>query len=442
VSSKVPSSRLGRLSRIVSLSGKVGGSLVARTASRMAGSDGTWAERLVAKELVATLGKMKGVAQKLGQVISMDMDRVPPEMREIISALQGKAEPIDCPAIAGVIAEGLGAPPEEIFAAFEEKPFAAASLGQVHRARLRSGREVAVKVQYPGVVEAMSSDLKNLDTLLKPMGTLVGSPMKGHGYYDEIHAELRRETDYLLEAENAGRFREWLRPFPEIVVPEFISEYCSPRVLTLEYLEGEPMSALIKRGRDAPNELLFAVSAQLMTTLFAPVLMHGAVHADPHPGNFQLMPDGRMGLLDFGAVKYLSPQVTAANLALYRAIIDGEPPDPIELLERAGFKIDGVHPQIRALWPPFFFLLARPALTEHYDYGTSTLVAEAEAFARQNIGTFLKVKPPAEGLMFFRAVGGHSQNLRALGASGNFRAVYQRVLERALGEAVSQPRVA
>ncbi len=422
---------------MVSLSGKVGGSMLARTASRMAGGDGSWAERRAAKELVATLGKMKGVAQKLGQVISMDMDRLPPEVREIVSALQGKSEPLDYPAIAEVVESELGAPPEKIFAHFEERPFAAASLGQVHRARLHSGREAAVKVQYPGVVESMTADLANIGVLVNTMGTLVGSSMKGRGYYDELHDELRRETDYKLEAENAGRFREWLRPFPEIVVPEVIAEYSTLRVLTLEYLEGKPLSELLKAGRAVPNDQRFALSAQLMTVLFAPVLMHGAVHADPHPGNFQVLPDGRMGLLDFGAVKYLSAGVAAANLALYRAILVGEPPDPVELLSSAGFEIAGSPADLRAIWRPLFFLLARPALTDDYDYGTSTLVTDAEAFARQNLRHLFKVRPPAEGMMFFRAVGGHAQNLRALGARGNFRAVYAGILQRALGEAAS-----
>jgi hypothetical protein len=137
-----------------------------------------------------------------------------------------------------------------------------------------------------------------------------------------------------------------------------------------------------------------------------------------------------MGLLDFGAVKQLSPPVTDANRRLYRAILAGEPPEPIALLRDAGFAIESGYDQIRALWPPFFQLLARPALVAEYDYGTSTLVAEAETFVRQNLLTLLKVKPPAEGMMFFRAVGGHAQNLRALGARGGFREVWRRVLER------------
>jgi predicted unusual protein kinase regulating ubiquinone biosynthesis (AarF/ABC1/UbiB family) len=425
---------------MVSLSGKMGGSLLVRAASRMAGGDGSWAERRAARDLVATLGKMKGIAQKLGQVVSMDMDRVPKEVREIISALQGKSEPMDYPTIAAVVKEELGAAPEEIFAHFEQKPFAAASLGQVHRARLRSGREVAVKVQYPGVVESMQSDLANLDTLIKTMGNLVGSQVKGRGYYRELQTELRRETDYRLEAENARLFRELLAPFPEIAVPEVIGEHSALRVLTLEYLEGEPLSELIRRGSSASNEERFSVSALIMTALFAPVLRTGVVHADPHPGNFQILPDGRLGLLDFGAVKQLSPAATEANRRLYRAILEGEPPEPVALLTEAGFDIEGGHDQeIRALWRPLFLLLARPAMAVEYDYGTSaTLIAEAEAFMRQNLRVLLKINPPAEGMMLFRAVGGHAQNLRALGAKGAFRDVYRQIWERVTVEA-AQP---
>jgi predicted unusual protein kinase regulating ubiquinone biosynthesis (AarF/ABC1/UbiB family) len=157
VASKLPDSRLGRLGKIMSLSGKVGGNLLARTASKLAGQDGGWAERRAAKQLVATLGQMKGLAQKMGQALSMDIDHLPSDVREIISALQSKSEPMDYPAIARVVEAELGKSPEQVFETFAREPLAAASLGQVHRATLRDGRAVAVKVQYPGAASAMAA---------------------------------------------------------------------------------------------------------------------------------------------------------------------------------------------------------------------------------------------------------------------------------------------
>ena len=424
---------------MVSLSGKMGGSLLARTASRIAGGDGSWAERRAATELVATLGKMKGLAQKLGQVISMDMDRVPPEVREIISALQGKSEPMDYRAIAAVVEEELGAPPTQIFASFEEKPFAAASLGQVHRARLHSGREVAVKVQYPGVAESMTADLANLDALLKTMGSLVGSTMKGRGYYHELQTELHRETDYRLEAQNAARFRALLAPFPEIVVPEVIADHSAARVLTLEYLGKRAAAVGAHQARQRSNERgalrRLRASDDRALRAWSPG-RQGVVHADPHPGKLPAparRPNGSAGLRGgqaaLGAGGGGEPQVLSRHPR-------GQAPGPHRAASSwLRLRDQSAHEQeLRALWPSFFFLLARPALAVEFDYATSTLVAEAEAFVRKNLLTLLKVKPPAEGMMFFRAVGGHSQNLRALGARGSFRDVYRQVLERVTEE--------
>ena len=432
--SKVPTSRLNRLSRLVGLTGKVGTNLVARTASRLAGGDGRWAERRAARQLVATLGQMKGLAQKVGQLISMDVDHLPPEVREIVSALQGKSKPVDYRAMAGVVEAELGLPPERLYAHFDPIPFAAASLGQVHRAQLADGRQVAVKIQYPGITEALTADLANLDTLLKAVGTVVGRAFQGRGYYHELHSELERETDYRLEAENARRFAVWLRPFPEIVVPEVVAELSTGRVLTLEYLPGEPLSELLKRGPSVDNARRFQISAQLIAALFGPALSQGVVHADPHPGNFHLLPDGRLGLLDFGAVKQLPANIAEANRDLYRAILVGVSPDPVDLLERAGFEVGAPPDEIRALWPVLFQILRQPSQTDRYDFSESRLVTDFRSFALAHVKTLIQIRPPADGVMFFRAVGGQAQNLRALGATGNFREVHQRVIRLSTGE--------
>jgi predicted unusual protein kinase regulating ubiquinone biosynthesis (AarF/ABC1/UbiB family) len=153
----VASSRLGRLGRLAALGTRVGGTLVARAANRMAGGDGSETQRKVALQLVSTLGRMKGLAQKLGQAISMDVDHLPADIRAIIGKLQGQSEPLDPEAIAEAIQKDLGSPPAKLFAEFESAPFAAASLGQVHRATLHDGRRVAVKVQYPGVASGSTA---------------------------------------------------------------------------------------------------------------------------------------------------------------------------------------------------------------------------------------------------------------------------------------------
>lgn len=419
----------------MSLSGKVGGNLLARTASKIAGRDPGWAERKTAQQLVATLGTMKGLAQKVGQALSMDLDHVPAEMREIISSLQSKSQPMDYPAIAQVVEEELGAPPEALFAHFERSPLAAASLGQVHRAVLKDGRQAAVKVQYPGAAGAIQADLKNIDALLKAVGGVmggVGKAFKGQGYFDEVATELGLETDYRREASHCREFAELLRPFPELQVPQVYGDLCAGRVLTLEFLDGEPLAAVIKRGAAETNARRFEISTRLIAALYGPLLSSGMVHADPHPGNFLVMPDGRLGILDFGSVKRESDAMLLGHREAYRALLDGVEPDYLPLLRSQGFDVDAAPDEVRQLFSAFFQLLRQPLLDAAFDFGQTTLAAQFEALTRKNVKTLMKIRPPAEGLMFFRAFGGQSQNLRALGAVGNFREVYASIFERGL----------
>lgn len=435
VASKVSDSRLGRLGKLVSLSGKVSGNLIARTASKLAGKDGAWAERRTARQLVKTLGSMKGLAQKLGQAMSMDIDHLPAEMRDIISALQSKSEPMAYEAIAAVVEEELGAPPLKLFASFERVPLAAASLGQVHRATLKDGTLVVVKVQYPGAASALAADLKNIDVLLRAAGGVMGAmgaQLKGQGYFDEVASELTLETDYVREARNCREFARLVQPFPELCVPQVFSEFSASRVLTLEYLAGEPLSDLLKRSSNESNARRFEVSRQLIAALFGPLLASGVVHADPHPGNFLLLPDGRLGLLDFGAIKRLSADFRDGNRAAFRALLDGVPPDFPALLRAAHFDVGAAPGEVAPLFSQFFRVLRQPVEGDHFDYATTQMRQQFEALARLHVSTLVKLKPPAEGLMLFRALGGQAQNLRAIGAAGNFRAAYASVFARAL----------
>ncbi len=435
---RVPDSRLGRLGKIVSLSGKVGGNLLARTASKLAGKDGRWAERLMAQQLVETLGQMKGLAQKMGQALSMDLDHLPRDVREIISALQSKSEPMDYPAIAQVVEDELGKPPDQIFKTFAREPVAAASLGQVHRATLEDGRVVAVKVQYPGAASAMAADLKNIDVLLRTVGGVMrsaGSPIKGRGYFEEVSAQLTYETDYLREARSAKQYALAARPFPELRVPEVIPELSASRVLTLEFLEGEPLSAILKDTSRTPNQRRLQISAGLIASLYGPLLSTGLLHCDPHPGNFLVLPDGRIGVLDFGSVKQHTAPMTEAYREVYRALLQAAEPDYERLLKQVGFEVNATPQEYRPVLAQLFELMRRPLRTDSFDFGDATIVREAfRELARKNAPVLMKLRPPADSLMFFRAFGGQGQNLRALGASGNFGPIYSRVFEVAVGE--------
>jgi predicted unusual protein kinase regulating ubiquinone biosynthesis (AarF/ABC1/UbiB family) len=424
----VASSRLGRLGRLAALGTRVGGTIVARAANRIGGGDVTETQRKVALQLVATLGKMKGLAQKVGQAISMDVDHLPPEIREIIGKLQGQSEPLDAEAIAEAVEQDLGAPPSKLFAEFEPEPFAAASLGQVHRATLHDGRRVAVKVQYPGVAKALASDLKNVGAIVRTLG-LMGERFNGEVYYDEVRAELGKEVDYRREAESCRRFAKLLERFPELVVPKVIDELTSEHVLTLEYLGGPALSEILKAPLALSAEQRYRIGCQLETALYGPFLVGGVMHADPHPGNFLVLPDGRLGVLDFGAVKELSDRFAKAHRQLYRDVLNGQLPDPISILLEAGFEINVPHADLEPLVQQVFQILRRPVATSSYDFAVDQMTPDLRVIARAHFKTFFGVRPPPEALLFFRAIFGSVQNLRALQAAGDFRTSFQKIAD-------------
>jgi len=439
VATKLPESRLGRLGKIVSLSGRVGGSLLARTASKLVGKDGHWAERRTAQQLVATLGQMKGLAQKVGQALSMDVDHIPREVREIISTLQSKSEPMDYSTIARVIEEELGRPPDRIFETFDREPMAAASLGQVHRAIAKDGREVAVKVQYPGAAGAIAADLKNIEILLRAVGAVggamgaAGAAIKGRGYFDEVATQLTLETDYLREARSAEDYAAAARQFPELRVPKVHADLSTARVLTMELLHGEPLSAILRDPSKTPNDQRLQISAGLIAGLYGPLLSTGILHADPHPGNFLVLPDGRLGVLDFGSLKRHSALMTEGYREVYRALLQGVEPDYERLLRMVGFEIHAAPHEYCPVFGQFFELMRLPLRTNHFDFGDARVVREFEGVARKNAPVMMKLRPPADSLLFFRAFGGQGQNLRALGAAGDFAAIYGGVFQRAVG---------
>src|SRR5450755_1547746 len=243
-SSGPPSSRFKRLSRLAGLGAALGTDAVARGMKRLAGADPTGLSLATAERLVATLGGLKGAAMKLGQAASMDSDLFSPEVLGVLSRLQNEAPPMPFGRVRAVVEEELAASLEALYAEFSPEPLAAASLGQVHRARLRDGRAVAVKVQYPGIDQALKSDLDNLGTLVKAMA-LTSRAMDGRAYFREVCEELMHELDYRREGRLARDFARASARLPDVKVPEVVEELTTSRVLTLELLEGQTLKSFL-----------------------------------------------------------------------------------------------------------------------------------------------------------------------------------------------------
>ncbi len=250
-----------------------------------------------AHELFSELTKLRGTALKIAQTLSIDHGYLPEEFAEVMTQAQYKAPPINRSLVRSIIKQELGAYPEMLFASFNNEAIAAASIGQVHRATLKTGQEVAVKIQYPGVRDTISSDLSLAKSLFK---RIIGRNNELDEYFNEIESTLRLETDYIHEGQAIRRFHS---RFSEdgIKIPDWIEDYSTDRILTMSWLEGEHLNEFLARS---PSQDEINNYGQLLWDFFhLQIEQIDEIHADTHPGNFLLTPDNKLGVVDFGCVK-------------------------------------------------------------------------------------------------------------------------------------------
>ena len=253
-----------------------------------------------AVQLVAGMGYLRGAATKVGQALASYPNLVPAQFVELLEALHSQAPPMHYALVREQLRSELGAEPEQVFDRFETEPFAAASLGQVHRAMSKSGEELAVKVQYPGIARTIRSDVSNLRTLLAPL-RLTNNWQNMMDVLSDVEETLRRETDYRAEAANLERMRQILSDLDEVIVPRFHAEHSTERVLTMDYLPGVHLRNFMAR---LPSERERGHYAELiLRSTYRPWCRDRFIYADCNPGNFIFMPGGRLGLVDFGCMR-------------------------------------------------------------------------------------------------------------------------------------------
>jgi predicted unusual protein kinase regulating ubiquinone biosynthesis (AarF/ABC1/UbiB family) len=343
---KIPTSRVRRTAKVGRLAaGQAARQLGTKTANIARSEEGANAaleKRQVeaAEQIVAALGTMKGAAMKLGQVLSfLDVGLVPEEYREEfqrkLGELRDAAPKVRFEDMKKVIESDLEEPLEDVFETFEEEPIAAASIGQVYRATLPGGRSVAVKVQYPGVNQAVRADMQNLGIILRLMKRLApGLDVKAIG--GEVRARIFEELDYELEAQNQRAMARIYRGHPFIVIPDVVTRLSRERVIVQEFVEGrgfEELKALPQDERDRIGEIIFRF-------FFGSLYRHRQFSGDPHPGNFLLLDDGRMAFLDFGLFKRMSDEAVEFELTCQRAYIEGDGETLIRLFTEQGFFTD------------------------------------------------------------------------------------------------------
>jgi predicted unusual protein kinase regulating ubiquinone biosynthesis (AarF/ABC1/UbiB family) len=211
-------------------------------------------------------------------------------------------------------------------------------------------------------------------------------------------------------------------------VPRIFDELTSERVLTMELLEGETLKDFFHRLAEHTPEQKYQAARLLILSIWGPFLRTGAIHGDPHPGNFLVLPDGRMGVLDFGAVRKLSDAWLDVNRRLYRALVDHQPWDGVLLSRQSNFELEE-GPDVRTFIEELILIATRAVRSDDYDYATSTINRDMKAHFLKNATRLGKIRPPKEAVLFFRAIGGLSQNLENLGARGDFHKAYKDIID-------------
>jgi predicted unusual protein kinase regulating ubiquinone biosynthesis (AarF/ABC1/UbiB family) len=327
---KIPTGRVRRTAKIGGLAAgqalRQAGTLAANVTRSPEAKSAALERRHIeaAEQIVTALGTMKGAAMKIGQVLSfMDPGLIPADYRDEfqarLAALRDAAPIVTFRDMRKVIEAELGENLSDTFAEFDEHPIAAASIGQVYRAQLQDGREVAVKVQYPGIAAAVRADLQNIGMILRLLKAIApGIDVKAVG--DEIRLRVEEELDYELEAQNQRTLGRIFRGHPFIVVPNVVTSLSRQRVLVAEFVQGTGFEAI----RGYPQEERDRIGEILFRFYFGCLYRHGQFSGDPHPGNSMLLGDGRVAFFDFGLFKRMPAGALALELEIIRAVIEGD----------------------------------------------------------------------------------------------------------------------
>lgn len=379
-----------------------------------------------AEQLFEVLGTLKGGAMKFGQALSVFEAAIPDEYaapyREALTKLQSAAPPMPARQTHRVLAEQLGRTWRERFSEFSDEPAASASIGQVHRAVWHDGRKVAVKVQYPGADEALRSDLRQLQRFSRLFQALVpGTEVKP--LLNELSERMNEELDYRLEADHQRAFAAAYADDDEFVVPPVVAS--SPKVMVTEWVTGTPLSKIIAGGDTATRNHI----GRLLTEFHysAPARAH-RMHSDPHPGNFMLTPDGRLCVIDYGAVKHLPHGIPAGLGQITRLALDGRPVELMQTLRDHRFIKPGTQvpaEDVLAYLAPF----TEPLAEETFRFSRRWLQRQAGRVGNtrgQDFRTGRSLNLPAEYLLIHRTSAGNTGVLCQLDAEFAVRAIVER----------------
>jgi len=435
---RLVTSAFRRFVKLGGLAGRVGASVLGNQIADFARSGPDRqirkTENLVrnATRIVETLGELKGAAMKVGQMLSLHDSLMPPEVAEVLRALQKEAPSVPAEVMEFEI-RGALEDFDEIFESLDFEAFAAASIGQVHLGELRDGRQVAVKIQYPLIDEIVKADLKNLKNLLQALFNLV-MEMDFEPFWVEMRDRLLEELDYLHEADNIRRMAELHAGVADIVIPRVVAEATARNVLTMEYTDGIPPADACSDRYSA--ELRSRWGAVLMEFQLRGLLEHRFLHADPNLANFAFLDDGRVVVYDFGCIKVVPPELALIYARLLLAVMHGETERIPGIVAGMGATREDGTPLPTELFRPFVEVLSPIVRAEPpYVFGEDDeLYSQLFELGMGSWSHSRGVRFP-EGVVFIdRSLAGHFGNLCRLKASGPWRDLVEGYATRCIDE--------
>jgi predicted unusual protein kinase regulating ubiquinone biosynthesis (AarF/ABC1/UbiB family) len=420
------STLFGELRRFARTSGAVGG-----IAARVAGSRvlGMRTDRAAhAEDLKTILGGLKGPLMKVAQFLSTVPDALPAEYAAELAQLQANAPAMGWAFVRRRMANELGADWQAKFAEFSHEAAAAASLGQVHRARLPDGTDVACKLQYPDMPSTVEADLRQL-RLAMAIYHRMDNAIQHEEIYKELTQRLREELDYKREASQMRLYDIMLKGDPTVHIPVPMEGYCTTRLLTMTWLDGRPLMHRIEE--DPPQEERNAIARALFRAWYVPFYRFGVIHGDPHLGNYQARPDGTVNLLDFGAIRVFQAKFVRGVIDLYEAVRDDDDAKAHHAYETWGFTnlsketVDVLNHWARFLYEPLMQDRVRP-IQESDDPQYGREVAERVHAGLQRTGG---VRPPREFVMMDRSAIGLGGVFLRLRAELNWYNLFHELIE-------------
>ena len=421
---------MNRTARLASLPLSAAGRVTLGWGQRLIGRDrddvSAEMSRRTAEQVFEVLGTLKGGAMKLGQALSVYEAGIPDEYaepyREALAKLQNAAPAMPPATVNRLMAEQLGTGWRSRFAEFDDVAAAAASIGQVHRAVWKDGREVAVKLQYPGARAALKADMDQLSRMGPVLGMLIPG-MQVRPLLAELRERVMEELGYAAEAANQRAFARAYADDPEFLVPKVLAS--APKVFVSEWVDGVGMGKIITGGTKAERDLC----GRLLTVLhFSAPERVGLLHSDPHPGNYLLTPDGRLGVIDFGSIARLPNGAPPIIGRLSRLALDGRATDVLAGLRQEGFIPDGFDPDPTALLD-YLSPFAEPLRHNEFHFNRAWMQAQAARMSNLNseeVRLARHINLPPSYLMIHRVTFGSIGVLCQLDATAPFREIVAR----------------